>query len=159
MAVPVQPGRKNAPTVKCLICDRLVERGKTFTCRKCRKSPFFFEHLDPECKICSGCAVEEMIRPSNSLLRQEKGVRGFLRLNQFILLVAFVFVAAAKLFHEHIPEFISGNIFFEYVYVWGAAAVVGIVLCYIVVASQKQKIKEIEGKIRNHKAYWRYTFR
>lgn len=159
MAVPVQPDRKKDRTVKCLICDRLAESGKTFTCRKCRKSPFCFEHLDPEYKICSGCAVEERIRLSNSLLRQEKGVRGFLRLSQFILLMAIIFLAAAKLFHEHVPEFIRENIFFEYVYVWGAAAAVGIILCYIVIASQKQKIKEIEGKIRDHKAYSRYTFR
>jgi hypothetical protein len=38
--------------VKCLICDKSLENGGTFTCKRCRKSPFCLEHLDPEYKIC-----------------------------------------------------------------------------------------------------------
>jgi len=149
---PMQP-ETNGSLVKCCLCEKSLESRKSFACKGCKKSPFCLEHLDPEYKVCSGCATEERIRLYNNLLRQEKGVKGFLRLTQFILVMAIIFLAARNLVHEHIPEFIRENMFFEYVFVWGGAAALGIILCYVIISSQKQKMKEIDGKIHDHKVY------
>jgi ribosomal protein L37E len=150
---------KKAFTVKCVICEKDTEPRKSFVCRRCGKSPFCLEHLDSELKICSGCAAEERIRLYNNLSKQGKSIRGFFRLFEFIFIVAAIFFVAGKLFSEHLPEFITENIFFQYLFLWGGVAVAGIILCFILLQIQQQKIKEIEERLQSHKVYSRYLHR
>jgi ribosomal protein L37E len=154
----MQPQMKGTP-VKCLICDKSLESRKTFTCRKCGKSPFCFEHLDREYKACSGCAAEERMRVYRNLVSQERSLRGFLRFTQFIFILAVLFFAVDRFFNEQIPEFLKGSVFFAYVFFWGGAALFGMVLCYALILSQKQKMKEVQLKIQSHKMDSRYMFR
>lgn len=145
--------------VKCLICEKPLESQNIFACRKCRKSPFCFDHLDREYKVCPGCAVEERMKVCRDLLGQERSLKGFFRFTQFVLFLSILFFAADRFYHEYIPEFIRGSIFFEYVYYLGGAAVTGMVLCYVLILSQKQKMKEVQDKIQSHKTDSRYMFR
>jgi ribosomal protein L37E len=145
--------------VQCRLCETTVESQKTFACRRCGVSPFCLDHLDRELKVCSGCAAEERIRRYGDMVRQGKNVRGFLRFTQFVFMLAAMFFVSDSLFHEHLPEFLKESIFLEYVLYWGGAAVAGMVFCYIIVVSQKQKMIEVEDKIHSHKDRSRYRFR
>lgn len=146
-------------TVRCIICEKHAEKQKTFTCRKCRKTPFCLEHLDAEFKLCSGCAAEKRMGLYNNLIRQEGSIKAFLRLIQFIFVVVAVFFVVKQLFYEHVPEFMKVNIFFENLFIWGGVAAGGMVFCYVLLYSQRRKIGEIEEKIQSHKVYSRYVFR
>ena len=155
-----QPQPK-AAAVKCLICEKSIESQKTFTCRRCRKSPFCFEHLDREYKVCSGCAAEERIRAYRALVGQERSLRGFLRFTQFVVVFALLFFVFDRFFSEEIPESLKSNIFFEYdLYLYfGGVALAGMVFCYMLILSQKQKMKEVRDKIDGHKTDSKYIFR
>ena len=146
-------------TVKCLVCEKTAEPQKMFMCRSCRKSPFCFEHLDGEYRICSGCAAEKRITLYHDLLVQERSVRGFLRFTQFIVVLAVFFFSFDRFFHEYIPDFVKGSVFFEYVFYWGGAAVAAMGLCYVIIVSQKQRMRDVDDKIQSHRAHSRYLFR
>jgi hypothetical protein len=92
-------------------------------------------------------------------MNQGKSLRGFLRFAQFVFVLAALFFVFDRFFGEYIPEFLQGSIFFEYVFFWGGAAVVAMVLCYLITISQEHKIKEIGDKIQSHKTDSRYMFR
>ena len=157
---PVQPESK-VTTVKCIICEKSLESQKTFTCRRCKKSPLCFEHLDREYRVCSGCAAEERIRTYRDLVGQERSLRGFLRFTQFVFVLAVLLFALDRFFYEYIPESLKSSIFFEadlYLY-FGVVALVGMVICYVFIFSQKQKMKEVRDKIDVHKADSKYMFR
>jgi hypothetical protein len=143
--------------VKCIGCDKPVEKAKTFMCRRCKRSPFCFTHLDQEFKICSGCAFEMRVRLYNDLLKQEKSLRGFLRLMQFIFILSALLFSGTRLFVERIPDLVRDNIFFEYVYVWGALAVIGMAVCYMVLFSQKQKAAALNENIHATTAEKRFS--
>lgn len=152
-------GINEGKTVKCIICEKLTESQKTFTCRRCKKSPFCFEHMDSEYRVCSGCAAEERMKLYDSLTRQEGSIKGFLRLMQFILVITVIFFGAKKFFYELVPEFLKVNILVEHLFLWGGMALGGMLLCYVLILSQRQKIREIEEKIQDHKTYSRYLHR
>ena len=143
--------------VTCITCDKPVEREKTFICRKCSRSPFCFTHLDREFNICSGCAFEKRVGLYDDLLKQEKSLRSFLRLMQFIFILSAMLFSGSRLFVERIPDLVRDNIFFAYVYVWGALAVFGMAVCYMVLFSQKQKAAALDEKIHATTAEKRFS--
>jgi len=145
--------------VKCLICEKPLESQKSFACKRCKKKPVCFEHLDREYKVCLGCAAEERMRVYRDLLGQERSLKGFFRFTQFVLFLSILFFAADRFYHEYVPEFLRGSIFFEYVYYLGGTAMTGMVLCSVLILSQKQKMKEVQDKIQSHKTDSRYMFR
>lgn len=142
---------------KCEICGKIAEASRSFACRRCRKSPLCLDHLDSEYRVCSGCAAEERISLYNNLLRQGRSVRGFLRLTEFLFVLAVMFFVAKEFFWEQLPEFIKGNVVFDYVFLWGGAAIAGMVLGFIVIRSQKGRLKEVGDKIEDHKARSRFS--
>ncbi len=148
-----------ASVVKCLLCEKSLETRRSFACGRCKKSPFCLEHLDSEYRVCSGCAAEKRIELYHAIMMQGKSVKGFLRFTQFMFMLAAVFFVFDRLVNEHIPEFLKGSIFFDYVFYWGGAAVAGMALCYVIILSQRQKMKEVEDKIHSHKVHSRYLFR
>jgi len=152
-----RPETSETATVICIGCDKPVEREKTFICRRCKRSPFCFTHLDREFKICSGCAFEKRVGLYNDLLKQEKSLRGFLRLMQFIFLLSAILFSGTRLFVERVPDLVRDNIFFSYVYVWGALAVVGMGFCYVLLFSQKQKASALNVKIHETTAEKRFS--
>jgi hypothetical protein len=51
------------------------------------------------------------------------------------------------------------NVFFDYLFLWGGISLAGMALSYILLISQGQKIRAIEDKIQDHKAYTKYLRR
>ena len=141
----------------CLACEQEIDKRGSFSCKQCRKSPFCMEHLDREFKVCPGCAAEKRIASYNSLVRQERNLTGFLRLSQFIFIVVAILFAAGRLFRNAIPSFIRDNIFFKYLFLWGGLAALGMACCCLFLPAQRRKIKEIDGSIREQRAYRKYS--
>ena len=144
---------------KCVLCEEYIEGRKSFTCRKCKKSPFCLDHLDPELKLCPGCATEQRIRRFNDLTRQEKSIRAFLRLSQFIFMVSAIFFVVKRFFYDQLPEILRMNIFYKYLFLWGGMSICGALFCYVMLSVQKQKVREVEDKIQDHRVYSRYMRR
>jgi hypothetical protein len=155
----VSQSDREGSTSVCILCGEKIERQKSFTCRKCRKTPFCLDHLDREYKLCPGCAAERRIKYYNDLLRQEKNIKAFLRLAQFVFMVSAVLFVAGRFFSDYVPEILKDNIFYNHLFVWGGMAIGAMFLCYILVASQKQKVRGIEEKIQDHRVDSRYMRR
>jgi len=145
--------------VTCIICGKQAEGQKTFACKRCKKRPLCFEHMDREYKVCSGCAAEERLTLYHNLTTQEKNVKSFLRLMQFILTLVVIFYGVKRFLYGLVPDFLKVNVFFDYLVLWGVISVAGLALCYSILISQRQKIREIEDKIQDHKASSRYVHR
>jgi hypothetical protein len=143
----------------CILCDKHIEGRKFFKCRKCKKSPFCLDHLDSELKLCPGCATEHRIKRFNDLTRQEKSVRAFLRLSQFIFMVSAIFFVVKRFLYDQLPDIVKINIFYKYLFVWGGLSIACTVLCYVVLSLQKQKVRQMEDKIQDHRVYSRYMHR
>jgi hypothetical protein len=152
-----RPETKETAMVTCIGCDKPVEKARTFMCRKCKRSPFCFTHLDQEFKTCSGCAFEKRVGLYNDLLKQEKSLRGFLRLVQFIFILSAILFSASRLFAERIPDYVRENIFFVYVYLWGGLAVFGMAVCYVLLFLQKKKSAAMDEKIHRTTAEKRFS--
>lgn len=146
-----------AGKVACIICERFIEENKTFTCINCRRSSICLEHFDQEYKVCSGCATEKRLTLYNDLQRQEKSIKGFLRLTQFIFLLFAVLFACSKLIPDYIPEYIKGNIFFEYSFILAGISVIGIVLFFIFKSSHKSRLAELNEKIQDYRRFKKYS--
>lgn len=144
---------------QCLICDKYIEHVKTFTCKKCKKPNLCLEHMDPEYKICSSCAMEGRVRLQNNIERQVNGIKGLLRLLQFVFIAAAILFASKKLIYDHLPEFIKESIFLEYAALWGIISISGMLLCYIFIFLQKQQLTGIGDKVHNQTIQARYINR
>ncbi len=150
---------KEVGTQVCSLCGEKVGKQKSFTCRKCRKTPLCLEHLDREFKLCPGCATESRIKHYNDLLQQEKSIKAFVRLAQFVFMVSAFLFAAGRFFSDYVPEVLKDNIFYNHLFVWGGLSIVAVLLCYVLLYSQKQRVREVEEKIQDHRADSRYMRR
>lgn len=116
-------------------------------------------HLDTEYKLCPGCATEQRIKHYNDLLRQERGIIAFLRLTQFIFMVSVILFAADRFSYDLYFEVLSANIFHEYLFLWAGASIFCVIVCYILLFLQKQKMRLMEDKIQDHRISSRYMRR
>jgi hypothetical protein len=139
--------RKENP-LKCAYCEHSIDDLRHFSCKKCRKSPLCIEHLDREYKTCTACAAEKRIRLYHDLQAQEKSLKGFLRLTQFIFLFVAVLFTASRIFPEHFPDYLKGSVFFEYIYLWGTLSALTMLIIYFLRSSQRRKIDKLDQTIR-----------
>ena len=153
--VSTQQNPEKAGLLRCGICEHYIEPRRSFTCRKCRKSPLCLEHLDHEYKICSGCASEKRLNLYHDLLQQERNLRGFMRLAQFLFIVAAIFFVALRVFPDLLPDYLRELVSFEYLYIWGALSITGMVLCLILLSAQRRKLKELDAEIRGKRIFSR----
>ncbi|HXX53521.1 MAG TPA: hypothetical protein VEI28_03015 [Thermodesulfovibrionales bacterium] len=154
-SIPFNSGR--TATAVCRACEQEIGKRGSFTCKQCRKSPFCLEHLDREFKVCPGCAAEERIAFYSNLVRQERNLTAFLRFSQFIFIVVAILFAAGRFFRSSIPSYIRDNVFFEYLFLWGGLAALGMVCCILFLPGQRKKIREIDGSIRGPREYRKYS--
>lgn len=153
------PADAQKAATQCPICEKYTEHVKTFTCKKCRKPDLCLEHMDPEHKTCSGCAMEGRMRLQNEIARQIKSIKGLLGLLQFVFVAAAILFASKRLVYDHLPEFLKESIFLEYSLVWGIISICGMVLCYSFLLLQKQQLTGIGDKVHNQKIQTRYINR
>ncbi len=87
-------------------------------------------------------------REVSDLYRQEKSVRDFLKLLQFIfLLFAILFIATRAGVLEFV-DFLKENPVVGYVAYFGILPVAGYVLFYVILYNLRNRIREIETEMR-----------
>jgi hypothetical protein len=153
------PDPRGTKAASCVICGKQTESQKTFVCRRCRKAPLCFEHLDREYKACSACAAEERLTLYHNLVTQKRNIKSFLRLMQFILTLVVIFYSVKRFLYELVPDPLKVNVLFDYLFLWGGISLAGMAMCYVLMISQGQKMRDLEDKIQDHKAYTKYLRR
>lgn len=87
-----------------------------------------------------------------ALRAQEHGIKGFLRLTQFVFLLSAIFFVVMKMRLSEIAEFMEHVWITDHVvYMMGGVSVVGYVLFYTILYGQKKRINQLESEINNLK--------
>lgn len=101
------------------------------------------------------------MRGYRALVGQERSLKGFFRFTQFVVVLALLLFVFDRFFSDQMPESLKSNIFLEYdlCLYFGGVALAGMVFCYVLILSQKKKMKEVKDKIDGHKTDLKYMFR
>jgi len=144
---------KKADLLECPICGTYLRRNEGFTCPKCKRGPFCRTHRVPGERMCPGCVLEVRSREITALKGQEKSIKGFsLFLQFFFLLFAIIFIAKNVGFEEYMDIYII-DILAGYSLYIGLLALLGSLFIYLILRSQRSKIKTLESKINELKFF------
>jgi len=142
---------KEDAIVQCIVCERYTDSRLTFSCRQCRKSPLCLTHKERKYGVCTWCAAEKEMQIYNSLKTQERSIHAFMKLSQFIFILVSMLFIAKKFFFDIIPLYVKDTILLEYLFPFGGFSIAAIAFSYLVLFSQRKKLREIEAKIEVHK--------
>ncbi len=87
----------------------------------------------------------------NSLKTRERSIHAFMKLSQFIFILVSMLFIAKKFFFDIIPLYVKDTIFLEYLFPFGGFSIAAIAFSYLVLFSQRKKLREIEAKLQVHK--------
>ena len=136
----------------CTICGAYLKNSEGFICPKCRRGPLCRNHRLPGNKVCTSCVFDVKAEEVGALKAQERGIRGFLRLTQFVFLLSVIFFAVMEMRLSEIEEFLEHAWITDHVvYIMGGVAVVGYVLFYTILSGQRKRINQLESEINNLK--------
>jgi hypothetical protein len=136
----------------CTICDAYLKNGEGFICPKCRRGPLCRNHRLPGNKVCTSCVFDVKAEEVGALRAQEQGIKGFLRLTQFVFLLSVIFFVVMKMRLSEIEEFMEHAWITDYVvYIMGGVGVVGYVLFYTILYGQRKRINQLESEINKLK--------
>ena len=133
--------------LECPICGTYLRKTEGFTCPKCKRGPFCRSHRVPGERECPGCVLEIKSKEISALKGQEKGIKGFILLMQFIFLIFSIFFIAKKVGFKEFMEFPIINILGEYSLYIGLLALLGSLFFYVVLRSQRSRIIELESQV------------
>ena len=140
---------KNEEMLKCQICDVYLKKEEGFTCPKCRRGPLCKNHRVPGKKECASCIFEMQMHELNTLRNTEESIKHFVKLLHFVFLVFSIFFISLKLGLADLVEFLRNSLITDSLIYIGGASLIGYILFYFILYTQKSKIKEIESQIRN----------
>ena len=133
--------------LKCVVCGSYLDRERQFICPRCRRGPLCARHRVAGRKDCRSCAAEVMSRQKVDLEDQEKSIRSFLKLVQFVYLVFAVFFVV-KVVPFPLPELFQKNVVSENLLAIGIAASVLYLAVFFILYNQKKKIDGIDEFLR-----------
>lgn len=137
---------KHAELTKCLICDVYLAEREGFTCPKCKRGPLCGLHKFQGKRICTSCAFDIKSRELMEIRNQERGLKGFLRLSEFVFLLCAIFFILMKIGWLESMDFLQETIITDYVvYSMGGVSLIAYGIFYLILLSQKNKMKEIEA--------------
>jgi hypothetical protein len=84
-----------------------------------------------------------------ALREQDRNLKGFLRLLQFLFLIFAVFFIVLRTGMEEMAEFLQYSFLKDRMLYIGIIAVLGYVLFYFIQYNQRKNISELEAEIRN----------
>jgi hypothetical protein len=145
----MEDDQRNSTLLRCIQCDNYIEENRSFRCRQCGKSPLCLKHMDRQYRICSRCAIENRLHLYNKWISDHRHVRVFLRLTQFLFILATLFFAALRFYGKHLPDYARENIFAENLYLIGGLAAAGMLFSYIIMKILTGKIEKIEDSVRH----------
>ena len=143
-----KPLEKEEDLAKCPVCDFYFDKDEGFTCIKCRRGPLCKRHKVAGTKECASCVMERSNKELSDLKEQERSLKGFLRLLQFLFLVFAVLFIALKIGLENMVEFLQYSFIKEILPYMGSGAFLGYVVFYFILNKQKAKTLELENVIR-----------
>jgi len=133
--------------LECPICGAYLRRNEGFACPKCRRGPFCRTHRVPGERACPGCVLEIKSREITALRVQEKSLRGFSLFLQFFFLVFAIFYVADKIGFGEYMALLMINTIVEYSLYIGLVALLGSLVFYILLRSQRSRIMELESQV------------
>ncbi len=140
-------GENAQELIRCTVCDVYLEGDKGFICPRCRRGPLCKSHRVPRRRECASCVFEMKKKALNDLKTQEHNLRSFLRFLQFLFLVFAIFFVALKTGIPEVLDALQKNMITTSLTYLGGLSVVGYVIFYGVLYSQRQKITEMESEM------------
>jgi len=135
--------------VKCPVCEVYVKKAAGFICVTCKRGPLCDKHKIAGSRECASCVFDRRKKELLALREQERNLKGFLRLLQFLFLIFAVFFIVLRTGLEDMAEFLEFSFLKDSVLYIGIIAVLGYLLFYFVQYNQTNNISELEAEIRN----------
>jgi hypothetical protein len=140
-------GENAQELIRCTVCDVYLEGDKGFICPRCRRGPLCKNHRVQGRRECASCVFEIQKKLLNDLKTQEHNLRSFLRLLQFLFLVFAIFFIALKTGIPEVLYALQDSVITSSLGYLGGLSVVGYLIFYGVLYSQRQKIAEMESEM------------
>ncbi|GAB4488350.1 MAG: hypothetical protein OHK006_18670 [Thermodesulfovibrionales bacterium] len=134
--------------LRCPICETLLQHERGFTCPRCRRRPLCVKHRAPGRKECFGCAQEILQKELAGLYAQEKSLKAFEHLMQFLFIVFSILFAAGRFDTEGILRPYLDNPIGDNLLFFGIVAAAGYVISLIILYNQRQNIRNAESQVR-----------
>lgn len=138
---------KKEDMLKCPICEVYFNRNEGFACPRCKRGPLCKSHKVPGQKECAGCVLEMKFKEKSKLQEQEKNIKNFTRLLQFVFILFSIIYIAYKIQLLETIEFIENSIYTEYLIFVVIGTLSGYLIFYLLLRSQRNKIDELEAQM------------
>lgn len=133
--------------LRCPVCDTYIKREEGFVCPKCRRGPLCRSHRVPNRRECASCVFDMQNKELIGLREQEQSLKSFLRLLQFFFIVFAILFVAVRTGASEVLEFLQDSFISGGVGYMGALSVVGYVIFYLLLITQRQRIREMESSL------------
>jgi hypothetical protein len=131
----------------CRACGSYLGKGEGFRCPRCRRTPLCRNHRVPGSRECAGCVMEAKTKELRDLKNQEKSIRNFLRLTQFLFLVFAILFISSKAGLVEMLDFLKDSIVMDNLGYLGGFSVAGYIIFQIIRYNQKSRISGLETGI------------
>lgn len=132
---------------ECPQCGAYLRREEGFICPRCKRGPFCRRHRIPGERACAGCILETKSKEISYLKGQERSIKGFVLLLQFIFLVCAIFFVAGKIGLGEFMKLLKIDIIATYSIHIGLIALLASFIFYVVLRSQRARMIELESLI------------
>lgn len=133
--------------IRCLICEVYLEGEKGFNCPRCRRGPLCNGHRVPGRRECASCVFEMQKKELNDLKTQERNLRSFLRLLQFLFIVFAILFISSNTGIPEVLDFLQNNMIITSLKYLGGLSVIGYLVFYGVLFGQRHRIAEMESEM------------
>lgn len=133
--------------IQCTICGDYIKVGEVFQCPRCRRTGMCRKHRVPGTRECSACVYEKKSHELGQIKQQIAGIKSFLRLTQFVIVVFVILFAAGRSGIPEVVEFLQFGVVTDNLPYLGGAAVIAYLIFFFILQSQKQQIRTLEEEL------------
>ncbi len=140
-------GEDKQELLRCAVCDVYIRREEGFICPRCRRGPLCKSHRVPLRRECSSCVFDMKNKELVALREQEQSLKSFLRLLQFLFIVFAILFVAVRTGTAEVLQFLHDSVIADGFGYMGALSVAGYAIFYLLLLSQRQRIREMESEM------------
>ncbi len=137
----------NRELLRCPVCDVYVTREDGFICPRCRRGPLCKSHRVPRRRECASCVLDMQNKELIALREQERSLKSFLTLLQFLFIVFAILFVALRTGVAEVLQFLQDSVITDGFGYMGVLSVVGYIIFYLLLLSQRQKIHGMESEM------------